>query len=423
MHTSSYWSKTSNPQPKRKSVVGEIQADVAIIGAGFTGLATAYFLQKLGYKAVVLDEYCVGWGGSGRNGSLMLVGYKHSLVHIAKKYGVEAAKEMLHMSLDGINLVKKIVNEHQIDCDLTNKGSFCAAFKPSHLEGLKKEQEFMMKHLDYENYIVEAKDSRQEVNSPLYHGGLIDPNSHYFHPLNYAIGLADAVEAVGGQIYESSKAISIKHTQNEVIISTSEGTVKAKEVVVATNGYTSSLVNKLHKSVIPVGSFMIATKQLEKSLAESLIPNRRGLFDTKKWLYYFRLSQDNRLLFGGRVDFRAKENTDLFNTLRGNMLEVFPQLQNVEIEYKWGGKLALTMDLFPHIGKTDDGVHFALGYSGHGVSLSTLMGKLIAMNIHQKERNLTKLEKLPLKEVPLHNQRVVVLSLIGSYFRFLDWVS
>lgn len=199
--------------------------------------------------------------------------------------------------------------------------------------------------------------------------------------------------------------------------------MKAKELVVATNGYTTPLVKKLYKSVIPVGSFMIATKPLDQGLADSLIPNRRGLFDTKKWLYYFRLSQDNRLLFGGRVDFRAQENDELFNTLRGNMLEVFPQLQNSEVDLKWGGKLALTMDLFPHIGHTEEGIHFALGYSGHGVSLSTLMGKLIALNIHQKGRNLTVLENLPLKEVPLHNQRVIVLSIVGSYFRFLDWVS
>lgn len=198
MHTSSYWAKTSNSQPNREHLTRDVTTDVAIIGAGFTGLATSYYLQKSGYRTLVLDEHCVGWGGSGRNGSLMLVGYKHSLVAIAKKYGIDAAKEMLHMSLDGINLVKEIVEEHQIECDLTRRGSFCAAFKPSHLEGLKKEQEFMLKHLDYENYIVEAKDSRQEIDSPLYHGGLIDPNSHYFHPLNYAIGWQMLLNQVAG---------------------------------------------------------------------------------------------------------------------------------------------------------------------------------------------------------------------------------
>ncbi|MEX2460620.1 MAG: FAD-binding oxidoreductase [Paenibacillaceae bacterium] len=423
MHTSSYWAKTSNTQRNREQLAGSVTTDVVIVGAGFTGLATSYYLQKLGYKTVVLDEHCVGWGGSGRNGSLMLVGYKHSLVAIAKKYGIEAAKEMLHMSLDGINLVKEIVENHQIACDLTKKGSFCAAFKPSHFEGLKKEQEFMMKHLDYENYIVDAKNSKQEVDSPLYHGGLIDPNSHYFHPLNYAIGLADAVESVGGVIYEQSPAISISRQQNRVTVSTPQGQVEAKELVIATNGYTSPLVKKLYKSVIPVKSFMIATNPLDPKVADSLIPNRRGVFDTKKWLYYFRLSTDNRLLFGGRVDFRAEENDKLFSTLRGNMLEVFPQLQNSKIDLKWGGNLALTMDMFPHIGRTEDGTHFALGYSGHGVSLSTLMGKLLALNIHQKDRKLTTLEKLPLKEVPLHGQRFIVLNIVGSYFRFLDLVS
>ena len=423
MHTSSYWAKTRNFQPERKQLEGDVTADVAIIGAGFTGLSSSYFLQKLGYKTVVIDEHCVGWGGSGRNGSLMLVGFKHSLVTIAKKYGIEAAKEMLHMSLDGIELVKQIVEDHEIECDLVNNGSFCAAFKPSHLEQLKHEQEFMFTKLNYENFIVEAKNSREEVNSPLYHGGIIDPNSYHFHPLNYAIGLAEAIESSGGRIYENSSAISIHHKEGKVIIATPNGKVEAKEVVIATNGYTTPLVKKLYKSIIPVGSYMIATEPIEGNLADSLIPNQRGVFDTKKWLYYFRMSKDNRLLFGGRVDFRAQENTDLFNRLHGNMLEVFPQLQNTEIELKWGGKLALTMDLFPHIGQTKEGIHFALGYGGHGVSLSTLMGNLVALNIHQKDRKRTQLEKLPLKEVPLHNQRVVVLNLIGSYFRFLDWIS
>lgn len=423
MHVSSYWAKTSNPQPKRPKLEGDFHTDIAIIGAGFTGLSTAYYLQKLGYKTVILDENCVGWGASGRNGSLMLIGYKHSLHQLAKKFGIEAAQEMLQMSLDGISLVKRIVEEHHISCELTNKGSFNAAYKPSHLESLKREQQFMMESLNYENLIVEKTDVGQELDSPLYHGGLIDPNSYYLHPLNFAIGLAEAAESLGATIYEQSKVVSIDRKQGDVILSTSSGRVIAKELVVATNGYTSSITKNLAKSVIPVGSYIVTTENLDPSLANSLIPNKRGTFDTKNFLYYFRLTSDHRLLFGGRVHFKGKESEELYQTLQQSMVDVFPQLTDYRIEYKWGGMLALTFDLLPHIGITEEGTHFALGYSGHGVSLSTLMGKLISLNIDQNNRQKSELEKLPLRRIPFHGQRAIVLSIVGSYFQFMDWVS
>ncbi|HWO95787.1 MAG TPA: FAD-binding oxidoreductase [Bacillus sp. (in: firmicutes)] len=423
MHVSSYWAATSGEQPKREHLEGKIEADVAIIGAGFTGLSAAYHLQKLGYKTVVLEEHCVGWGASGRNGSLMLIGYKHNLYTLAKKYGFETTKDMLKMSLDGIDLVKDIAEKHNISCEFINNGSLVAAYKPSHLDDLKKEQEFMMNKLGYLNYIVEKEEVSGEIHSPLYHGGMVDPNSCYIHPLQYAIGLADAVESVGGKIFERSRVTSITRQNNEVVLKTEKGEVCAKQLISATNGYTQEVTQKLARSVMPVGSYIVTTESLGENFSRKLIPKNRGVFDTKNFLYYFRMTTDHRLLFGGRVHFLAKESDGLYQELRENMLNVFPELKDAKIDYKWGGNVALTFDLLPHIGQMEDGTYFALGYSGHGVSLSTLLGKLLAQKINKQEEGNSVLEKFPLRQIPMHGQRALVLNLVGSYFKFMDWVS
>ncbi|WP_171046281.1 NAD(P)/FAD-dependent oxidoreductase [Lentibacillus cibarius] len=421
MHINSYWAHSRNEQKQRNILHGEKHTDVAIVGGGFTGLSTAYHLQELGYHTTVLEQNNVGWGASGRNGSLMLVGYKKSLVDIAKKFGIDTAQEMLQLSLDGIETVKAITQKHDISCELTNAGSFCAAYKPSHLENLKREQEFMMEKLNYENYIVETDDVRSEINSPLYCGGMVDPNSHYFHPLNYAIGLADAVEETGGVIYEQTPVTAISHTNDRSVLSTPGGRITAKHVVVATNGYSTDLTKRLSKTIIPMSSHMLATEPLREETASELIPNRRGIFDTKNILYYFRMSADHRLLFGGRI--QGEESSTLYSKLRQCMLEVFPQLENARIDYTWGGLTAVTMDFFPRIGQMQDGTYFATGYTGHGVSLSTLMGKMIAHNIDQSNYGKSILERLPLKRIPLHSQHALILNVATNYFRFKDQIS
>jgi gamma-glutamylputrescine oxidase len=423
MHVGSFWAATANPQLERPILKEHLQADVAIIGAGFTGLSTAYHLQKKGFSTIVLDEHCVGWGASGRNGSLMLVGYKHNLVTLAKKFGIETTRKMLDMSLDGINLVQSISEENNIDCEFKRNGSLLTAYKPSHLDGLKKEQEYMLEKLGYENTIIEKTDLHTEIQSPLYHGGMVDLNSAYIHPLKYAVGLGKAVESVGGKIFERSKVTSIEKRDNQATLFTPKGKVTAKHLIVATNGYTQSVTKKLASSVMPVGSYILTTEPLGEKAVKRFIPKNRGVFDTKKFLYYFRMTQDHRLLFGGRVDFNSVESAELFQALRENMLQVFPDLKDARIDYTWGGNVALTFDLLPHIGQTEDGTYFALGYSGHGVSLSSLMGKLLALKINKEESGNSILEKFPLRQIPMHGQRTVVLNLVASYYKFLDWVS
>lgn len=422
-YPSSLWSATSNSAIDRPALGSELNTDVVIIGAGFTGLSAAYFLQQMGVQTIVLEQHKVGWGASGRNAGMLLTGYKPRVTSIAKRWGVADANEMLQMSLDGIRLVKEIVTNNQIECDLNHSGSMSTAFKSSHFNRFKEVHEFMQKNFNYETFIVDKNDLKEELDSVLYYGGLIDPNSYSFHPLNYALGLANAVEKLGGKIFEDSMVLSVEHKKNSVHVKTENGSILAKDIIIGTNGYTTEINRKLARSIIPIGSYIIATEPLPEQVANRLIPNNRMFSDSKKFLYYFRLTPDRRILFGGRVSFNGVENEELYHTLRENMLQVFPELEAYQVDYRWGGMVGFTKDQFPHIGQLEDGTHFAYGYCGHGASMSTLMGKLLSENVLHVNKTKSMLEKLPLQTIPFHGQRVIALNLMGSYYKFLDLIS
>ncbi|TJY42350.1 FAD-binding oxidoreductase [Cohnella pontilimi] len=419
-HIRSLWADTANTHEERPRLEESVTADVMIVGGGYTGLSTAYHLAQKRINCVVLEQHRVGWGASGRNAGMVLTGYKPSVFTIANKWGTAAAKELLDLSVDGIHLVKEIVQRHGIECSLSNCGNFDAAYKPSHYRSLYRNHAFMLKNFQYETYMVEKSDLKTEVDSELYHGGLVDPHSYSFHPLNYALGLADAAESLGAVIYEDTPVVSVKKQGPTFVATTPHGQVKAKHLVIGTNGYTSGLSKPLTRSVIPIGSYIVVTERLPREQAERLIPNNRMIADTKNFLYYFRRTPDDRILLGGRVDFNGEESEEIFQSVRSNLIEVFPELRHAKIEYRWGGMLGFTFDFFPHIGQLENGTHFALGYCGHGASISTLMGKLIALHVMEPGRSKNRLEQIPLKQVPFHGQRAIALNLATKYYRFLD---
>ncbi|WP_026565278.1 NAD(P)/FAD-dependent oxidoreductase [Bacillus sp. UNC41MFS5] len=427
----SLWAATSNASNQRAELNETIHSDVAIIGGGFTGLASAYFLSKAGKKVVVVEKERIGWGASGRNAGMLTTGYKKSIFELEKKLGTAKAKELMDMSADCVKLVKEIVDEHQFDCALETCGGIKVAYKPSHFEKMKKEHEHLLKSFQYETELVDANDIHSEINSPMYqYGGLIDRKSFAFHPLNYVIGLADIAEKMGASIYENTEVISInkKHGNNErFIVKTAKGEIKCKHIIIATNGYTSEITKRLAKSIMPIGSHIIATQPLPDQLANQIIPNKRVVSDTKNFLYYFRLTADQRMLFGGRVSFSTNstpnEYDHIYSALHENLLTVFPDLKGMDVDYRWGGTTGFTFDFMPHIGETEDGMHFALGYCGHGAAMSTLLGKILAYKITGVERTETVLESLPLRTIPLHGQRVKVLNLVGYYYKIADQIS
>lgn len=421
------WSATSHAVKERQSLQNEINTDVVIVGGGFTGLATAYFLRKKGIGAVVLEKNCVGWGASGRNAGILTPGYKNNFFSMTKRLGESGTKEMMDISVKAIQMLVEIVNTHRIECSLEHNGHLSAAFKPSHFQQLREKQKYMLEKLNYETYLISRQELNGELNSSSYHGALLDPNGYIFHPLNYALGLAEVVESLGGEIYENTNVIKIDETQHKVIAHTERGKVVANHLVVATNGYTTGITKGLRRSLISIGSYMIATEPLPEELKNHLLPKNRSVTDTKNMLYYFRFSADNRFLFGGRVSFKESnrnQNDDKFyQTLHTNMREVFPELAQFRVEFAWGGLTAFTRDFYPQIGNLSDKIHFALGYCGRGASLSTFMGWLLSENIIDRGREKSVLERLPLKQIPFYGVSAKLVNVAGLYYRLLDVIS
>lgn len=425
-HADSFWSATANPHKKRQPLQETIETDVLVIGAGFTGLAASYFLQERSISSIIIEANRVGWGASGRNAGMLTTGYKKGLGAITKKWGLEEARWMNQLTVSCIELVKELVNRHQIPCSYESNGSIRLAYKKKHLAKLQKDQEFLARNFDYPTYLVPERKIHHEIDSPYYYGGLIDPHSDAFHPLNYALGLADVIEQRGGKIFEMTSAKRIKKVKDGYRVFTEQGIeIKAKEIIVATNGYTTEVTKSLQKSIIPMGSHIVTTAPLGEA-AERLLPTNRVCSDTKNFLYYFRRTPDNRILFGGRVSYKNKfsgvgqASPQMYQAIAKSLYEVFPQIKGAPIDYTWGGETAFTLDFFPHIGRMKNGAHYAVGFCGHGAAMTTLMGKYLADNVAGVVRDKSSLERMKLQRVPLHSHRSKFLTVIGNFYKIKD---
>ncbi|RYM02725.1 FAD-binding oxidoreductase [Sporolactobacillus sp. THM7-7] len=419
------WAATANKRKERPVLQGRASCDVVIIGGGFTGLSTAYHLQQNGCQTIVLEKESAAFGASGRNGGEVLTGFAIPMSKIAKSKGIKTAKQMFRLSLDAVDLVEAIIHKHRIKCDFKKSGAFIAAAKPSHLESLKKEQEILQRDFNYPVKIIEKKDLETELRTSYYCGGSVDENSAHFHPLNYALGLAEAAEVLGASIYEHSEVLKIHHTANrKVVVTTDRGQVTARAVVIATNAYSGPLNRNIQKSVVPVESIMIATEPLSEELMESLIKKNRAVYDTKHLLFYFRRTADNRLAFGGSGSSYSKQDWEKrYANLHRGMLDVFPELKNVRIEYQWGGKVGFARERLPQLGQLDDGTHFAFGFAGHGAALTTMAGKLIAESIINGGDVTSPLRKESVRPFPFFSQHAKAVGIMKLYYQWLDRVS
>jgi gamma-glutamylputrescine oxidase len=417
------WEATAGEGKKRPMLQGDHHCDVVIIGGGFSGLSTAYHLQKKGHKTIVLEKDTVGYGASGRNGGELLTGYHGTMESFAQKKGFETAKRMWELSLDSIDLVESIAKENDIQCDLVRQGDMRPAYKVSHLDRFKRDQEYLAEKFNFHEISIIDKDEMQsELDTDFYHGARINERGAHFHPLKFALGLADAVETLGGVIYEHSEAVQIKRdAKGKAAVLTTHGRVIADEVVAVTNAYAGDLNKTLKKSVIPVDSIMIATEPLTKELMESLIPKNRAVSDSKNLLYYFRRTADHRMAFGGSGRAVGKSaQRKLFDKLREGMITVFPQLKDARIEYRWGGKVGFTQDFLPYIGRLEDGTHFAFGYCGKGAAMAVMAGKVLAETICHPDQVNNPLKKENLRPIPFHSQHAKAVGLMKFYMAFQD---
>ena len=395
--------------------------DVAIVGSGYTGLCAARVLRKSGASVAIFDRNTVGWGASSRNGGMATPGLKQDITEIYKKNGREKGQEFWKASIAAIDLIENIVTEENIDCDWSRVGHVALANKQSQYDGLEDYANWIYKEFGHKKKIITREELYTEIGTDIYFGGLADETSGGIHPAKYVYGLARAVGNQGTSILENTSVNKIEKNEKNFLVITSAGDLTAKQVIIATNGYTGKLVPQLKRRVIPVGSYIIATEPLAKELQDKLSPKKRMFYDLKWFINYYRLTPDGRMLWGGRNDLSIDLDLEESARLLSNQLtEVFPELQNVPITHTWSGRLGVTFDLMPHIGEID-GIYYANGYSGHGLSIATYLGTELGLLL-TGEKKTSPFAEIVHQTMFFYRDKSWFLPIVSRYYRFLDWL-
>jgi glycine/D-amino acid oxidase-like deaminating enzyme len=415
-----YWWDTAAPLPNLINRSLPATADVVIVGSGYTGLSAARVLALRGVNVVVLEKDSFGWGASSRNGGQVLTGLKLGPSALIKQVGLARAKELHALSLTSIKYVEDLIEEENINCECTRTGHIEAAWKNVHFKHYRREQEVLARDFDHHVTLLERKEQARELGTKYYRGLLIDERSGALQPAKYVRGLALCASASGAVLVEKTPAKKIMREGSGFAVVTPHGTIKAANVLIATNGYIDEAAREIGRRVFPLGSYIIATEPLPDDVAAKLIPHQRVVFDSKHYLYYFRVSADKRMLFGGRADYRPptpEANRQSAEILRRGMVRVFPELKEAKVEYAWSGNICLTRDFFPRAGQ-HDGLYYALGYGGHGVAMATYLGGQIA-NIMCGAQGKNPFKDLPFDPLPFYYGRSF-MPLGALYYKLLD---
>lgn len=413
-HARSYYAASANPFPAQPRLVGEKQADVVVIGGGFTGLSAALHAAEAGFSVVLLEARRIGWGASGRSGGQMIPGLRWSADELIKELGSSRAAELLSLVNSAGDLVRQQIARHAIACDL-RRGHFHAAAKPKHLDAMRRELDTLQDLLGYAGAsIISKADQAQFVGSPLYHGGMIDLNGGHLHPLNYALGLARAALSAGVRIFEDSAVAHVDHG-SPVRAATAQGSVIARHAVLAADSWMGDLVPGLARMTMPVINYNVATTRLDAATAQSLMPTGAAVADSRFVLNYYRLSADNRLIFGGGEKYSPRPPADVAGFVRPYLEQVFPQLKGVGIDYAWGGSVGLTLNRLPQFGRIGNSF-YAHGWSGHGVVLTTLAGDLIAQAMRGHAERFDLFAALPARPFPGGNMLRQPLYVAGMLY-------
>ncbi|MFC0452397.1 NAD(P)/FAD-dependent oxidoreductase [Rhodococcus jostii] len=424
MKLGSYWLDTAEPGADYRRSDVPAHADVAVIGAGLTGLSTALHLARAGASVVLLEEHTIGWGASGRNGGMATTGLAISFPTAVRRYGPERARDMFLAYNDAIDTIEDLVTTEGIDCAFERTGKLTLACKPSHYTGFERSAELISKYTGQDVALIPPQDIRDEVGSSFYHGAMVDPLGAGVHVGKLVHGLARAAAANGVSIHEGCKVTTMtKRDGYQHDIQTARGVVRADQVVVATSGYTGGLTPWLRRRIVPIGSFIIVTEPLPQHVVDELLPHKRVAADSKHLLYYFRITPDNRLLFGGRARFAmSNSGSDVKSgqILKRAMTKVYPQLADVGIDYCWGGLVDMSVDQMVHAGE-QDGLFYSVGYSGHGVQMATHMGKVLS-RIVTGDTAANPWGDLTFLPVPGHFGPPWFLPPAGAFFRVLDLV-
>jgi gamma-glutamylputrescine oxidase len=394
----SYYSATANQTMTLPALQGDESADVCVIGGGYMGLSSALHLAERGYDVILLEAERVGWGASGRNGGQCSIGQRHSQDELEKEFGLPNARVLWDLSLEAVNTVRELIDRYKIDCDL-KRGVLQAAAKQSDAEWYRKYARLMQDRYGLACRFIEGEELRHTTGSKAFRGGFVEYESAHLHPLNYALGLAAAAAGKGVRVYENSRVLNYNR-RSPSCVSTAQGSVTAPYVVLACNGYLGRLEPRIAGKIMPINNFIIATEPLDEELRLQLNPLDLAMHDSKFVVNYWKLSGDGRLLFGGGENYTQCFPKDIKGFVRKYMLELYPQLKDVRVDYGWGGTLAVTMNRLPSFGRLAPDVYYAMGFSGHGVQMATLAGKLIASAIAGNAEKFDVFARLPIPTFP-----------------------
>lgn len=414
-HVKSYYAASANPQPTRPPLQGAEEAEICVVGAGYSGLSTALDLAEKGYQVTMLEGARVGWGASGRNGGQIVNGLNASLSKIKRVYGDDTARFVAGLVQEGGKIIRERVARYDIKCDLKD-GNIFAALTGAHVKELED------RHALWAGYGIDSQEMlsrdqmRDHIGSDMYAGGMIDHSGGHIHPLNLALGQAVAIESHGGRIYEDSPAVQIDTTAPKPVVRTPQGSVTCQTLVLCGNAYLGDVLPELSRRVMPVSTQVMATEPLGEERAKALIPGDACVEDIRYILDYYRLSADKRLLFGGGTVYGGADPKDIVAKLRPNMLKVFPHLSDVKIDFAWSGNFALSFTRVPQMGRIGANTYFAHGYSGHGVTGSHLFGRILASAIDGDKTRFDTFASLPWHPFPGGRTFRVPYSVAGSWW-------
>jgi gamma-glutamylputrescine oxidase len=418
----SYYAHCAVPAPDRPVLAGQVDADVCVIGGGIAGCSTALHLAERGYRVVLLEAQRIGYGASGRSGGQAIAGYACGQHKLEQQVGFENARRMWEISVQGLELIRDRVARHAIDCDL-HWGQMHVAIKERQREDLLAERQELEDRYGYRQLrFLERAEVESLLATKRYCAGLYDAGSGHLHPLNYTRGLAAAAEAAGVRIFENS-AVTALHIAEPAIVTTGGGSVRARFVAMCCNAYGDPLIPALRTRIMPVGTYIVATEQLGQARIEQLMRENIAVSDVNFVLDYFRRSADHRLLFGGRVSYSGRDAFDTANATRRRMVRVFPQLADTRIEFAWGGYVDITMSRAPDFNRLAPNVYYLQGFSGHGIALTGIAGKLVAEAIAGHAERFDVFTKLQHRKFPGGPAlRMPALVLAMMWYRMRDWL-
>ncbi len=412
-HAPSYYAASGLPQHDRPPLQGAVEADICIVGAGYTGLSTALHLADAGFKVIVLESARVGWGASGRNGGQLVHSYSRDLDVIEARHGKEAASALGSMAFEGARIIKELIERHQIDCQFKPGGMF-TAMTDKQARQLEHHKALWERHGHKQLELLDAKATEQATGTRRYKAALLDHSTGHMHPLRLAQGEAAAFESLGGVIHELSAVTRIERGDTAVV-HTAQGQVRAKFVVVACNAYIGDLEPALASRSMPCGSQVLATEPLGERFPE-ILPTDYCVEDCNFLLDYFRLSADRRLLYGGGVIYGARDPAHIESIVRPKMLKTFPELKDVKIDYGWTGNFLLTLTRLPEVGQLSPNIYYSQGCSGHGVTFTHLIGRVLSEAIQGQASRFDAFAKLPHYPFPGGRMLRVPLTAMGALY-------